>query len=898
MSRRTWLAPEVVQSSALDCGPASLKAMLEGFGVSVSYGRLREACQTDVDGTSIDVMEDVAKRLGIDAEQILLPADHFFLPESNALPAIVVVRLPNGLTHFVLVWRKHGRLIQVMDPAVGRRWTTEDRLLAEIYEHVMPVPAESWRTWASSAEAVAAFRRRLQNLGVSAKPFLERATRRSDWLPMAALDAATRAVESMIRAGAIGRGREAKDILTSLFDRACQHEDVIPRSFWSVRPQEDDGETVLARGAVLVRARGRRKRPMRVAEVERFSPELAAALREPPAKPGRELFRLLRSDGLLAPAFLAVTLIVAALGVAAEALFFRALLEIAPLLEISGHRLGIIAAIILFSILILGLEIPTALGEMRMGRRLETRLRVAIQEKIPKLGDRYFRSRLISDMAERVHSLSAMRHLPNLGGSLVRTTFELILTAGAIVWLDPPSTWLALAAAGIGVALPFLAQPVVVERDLRVRSHLGALSRFYLDALLGLVPVRVHGAARSLRREHEGLVVEWARARLRLQRAALAVEGLQATVGFGLAAWLLMSHMARSPETSVILLLAYWALNLPALGLSVAELTQQYPMYRNVTLRLMEPLGAPEEAWHALSDGSVSPPAFASPAETSVGFGGASHRAAVALELKNVGVRAGGTTILEGVSLSVPSGSHVAIVGASGAGKSTLVGLLLGWHRPSTGEILVDGGKLTGERLTRLRAETAWVDPSVQLWNRSFLDNLRYGAPPDPRLPVAQVIELAELKGVLEALPEGHQTSLGEGGGLVSGGEGQRVRLARAMLRPGVKLVILDEPFRGLDRTHRAELLRRARRLWQDVTLVCITHDVGETAAFDRAVVIDRGKLVEDGPPAELSSVASSRYRQLLDAEADIRALWSGSSWRRFQLQEGALVETESKVRA
>src|SRR5215472_13443937 len=96
-----WLVPTVVQSSAMDCGPAALKCLLEGLGISASYGRLREACQTDVDGTSIDTLEDIANQLGLDAEQVIVPPDHVLVGESCALPALVVVRLPNGFTHFV-----------------------------------------------------------------------------------------------------------------------------------------------------------------------------------------------------------------------------------------------------------------------------------------------------------------------------------------------------------------------------------------------------------------------------------------------------------------------------------------------------------------------------------------------------------------------------------------------------------------------------------------------------------------------------------------------------------------------------------------------------------------------------------------------------------------------------
>src|SRR5207237_506871 len=164
-----------------------------------------------------------------------------------------------------------------------------------------------------------------------------------------------------------------------------------------------------------------------------------------------------------------------------------------------------------------------------------------------------------------------------------------------IVWLDPRSAPWAIASAACALLLPLAAQPPLMERDLRVRSHLGALSRFYLDALLGLVAIRAHGAERSLRREHEGLLLEWARAGFGLQRVAVAVDALQFLCGFGLAAALLVSYVGRSGDPAGVLLLVYWALNLPVLGQEIALVAWQYPAYRNLTLRLLEPLGAPTE---------------------------------------------------------------------------------------------------------------------------------------------------------------------------------------------------------------------------------------------------------------------------------------------------------------
>jgi len=136
------------------------------------------------------------------------------------------------------------------------------------------------------------------------------------------------------------------------------------------------------------------------------------------------------------------------------------------------------------------------------------------------------------------------------------------------------------------------------------------------------------------------------------------------------------------------------------------------------------------------------------------------------------------------------------------------------------------------------------------------------------------------------------QTDLGEGGALVSGGEGQRVRLGRAMSRRNARLVILDEPFRGLDREKRRVLMEQARELWRGATLLCITHDVGETMNFDRALVIEGGRIVEDGAPFWLAAQPESRYRQLLDTEDSVHAgLWAAADWRRLRMDGGQLVE-------
>jgi ATP-binding cassette subfamily B protein len=156
---------------------------------------------------------------------------------------------------------------------------------------------------------------------------------------------------------------------------------------------------------------------------------------------------------------------------------------------------------------------------------------------------------------------------------------------------------------------------------------------------------------------------------------------------------------------------------------------------------------------------------------------------------------------------------------------------------------------------------------------------------------------------VLQRLPQreggGLQTPLGEGGALLSGGEGQRVRLGRAMLQDGVRLALLDEPFRGLDREQRRSLLAASRRWWADSTLLCVTHDVGDTLDFTRVLVVDDGRIVEDGAPSALAA-QDSHYARLLQAEAQVRReMWHSEAgndaagpnpWRRLRIEAGLAV--------
>jgi len=886
------LVSEVIQTSGMDCGPAALKSLLEGFRVPVSYGRLREACHTDVDGTSIDTLEEVALQLDLEVEQIMVPLDHVLLKEAAALPAIAVVRNPIGGAHFVVAWRCHGPLVQVMDPARGRLWLRPQAFLDQLFVHSTVVTATAWRDWAGSDAFLVALGGRLRTIGLSHREResqIDAALSDSSWHGLAALDASARMIATLRSARALNRS-DAAALLAALLSEA--QEDVsaaaVPDHYWSVRAADSDGdgtEQVSLRGAVLVRARGRKPCPptsvheaaQATAGSSARSPELAAALAEPPLRPLRDVVGALRADGVLGPAVGGIAMAIAVAGVVFEAILLRSVLDIGALLRVPEQALGAGAALALFAAALLGLEVVLASAERRAGSHLEARLRIAFLDKIPRLADSYFQTRPVSDMLERSHSVHTLRALPQLGVRFLRVALELIVTTVAIAWLDPRAAGLALVAATAAAGIPLMGHSIVAERDLRVRTHAGALARFHLDALLGRTAIEAHGASATIEGEHERLLAEWAGASVALQRASVAIEGFQMLVGFGLAGWMLFGHFGGG-DTGGMLLLVYWVLNLPALGYELALNAREYPAHRSTIVRLLEPLGAPG----VRPSESHTPEACRDRGERST--------SGVRIDARRVVIRAAGHLILQDIDLHVAPGSHVAIVGASGAGKSTLVGMLLGWHRPAAGDLLIDGEPLAGDRIEALRRDTAWVDPTVQIWNRSLLDNLLYGS--DTTQPIGPVLEAAGLVPVIAKLPQGLATPLGEGGTLLSAGEAQRVRLGRAMLRRKSRLVILDEPFLGLERDRRRVLLARVRQRWAGSTLLYVTHDVAETRSFDRVLVLERGRIVEDGDPLLLAQTASSRYRRLLQAQDAVRARFSASAeWRRIRLDSGQIVQ-------
>lgn len=922
--RRRWLVPEVIQSSAMDCGPAVLKAFLGGFGIRLSYGRLREACRTDVDGTCVSTLDDIAALFGRPLDQHCFPRRDIGGPETKIFPCITMIKTPTGFSHFVILWRRIGPWVQVMDPARGRYWTRWASFQSEIHQIPEPVDVSEWLDFAGSDENIATWRWRADMIGLD-HPRLQqlgaRALEADDWRPVAALDAALRLVATLIERKAVGRGPAAGQLVGELAAASIDDDGsivltAIPWEFWPALPAEDgqgmeDGEIALFGGIYLRlpsaeedRAWAResasphtldgsaRARDATIESDTGLSPGLQAALVDDARWPLARMMGQIWRDGRLHLGIVLGALAAGAWMRVVEALVLRGLVDLQSPLGLGEQRLS--AALVIVAALGLGAWVQMGVSRAlwRIARGIEMRLRLDFWRKIPRLNDQYFQSRLRSDMAERAHGLHTIRDIPILSGEIVRAAAMIVVTLVAVAFVDG-HTALALGAGTLlmaGLALWFTG--LLTERTMRFQGLRGALSVYFLDALAGHVPIRSHGAHGPLARAQEAGRVAWERAGESLLKATVAQRAcLQAVGSMGVAA-ILWPKISDPGDAGAMLLLAYWALELPNLAIILAGHLLAFPQLRTRIVRASEPLDALETPGvDDDADGDVSV------LRERLGFTG--ERAGtrgVEISMEGLEVVAGGHQILSDIDVHIQAGEHIAIVGSSGAGKSTLVGILLGWYPTVAGRFRINGRDVDAPVLNALRRQTAWVDPSLQLWNRSVLHNLGYGCDPDQSLGVSQAIADAQLSAVLQRLDEGLQGVIGEDGSLLSGGEAQRVRLARALLRPDVELVVLDEAFRGLDRPARRSMLQAASRRWSGATLINVSHDIADTEGFDRVWVVEGGRVVEQGSPLELRSRPGSRYAELLARESELfEELWKDPRWRAVELQQGRLSFAEEQ---
>ncbi|HEU5159009.1 MAG TPA: ABC transporter ATP-binding protein [Streptosporangiaceae bacterium] len=209
------------------------------------------------------------------------------------------------------------------------------------------------------------------------------------------------------------------------------------------------------------------------------------------------------------------------------------------------------------------------------------------------------------------------------------------------------------------------------------------------------------------------------------------------------------------------------------------------------------------------------------------------------------------TPVLKNVSLTLRPGEKVCLVGPSGAGKSTLLSLLVRLYDPGSGLIELDGVDLRHITLTSLRERIGLVPQDPWILDGTIADNIAFGRPTAARDEVVAAARLALVDGFVRRQPDGYDTVVGEGGVMLSGGQRRRIAIARALLRGSV-LLLLDEPTSGLDAAAERAVLESIQRACAGRGLLMISHRLHLTAQADRVVVMEAGRVVEEGAPGEL----------------------------------------------
>ena len=226
----------------------------------------------------------------------------------------------------------------------------------------------------------------------------------------------------------------------------------------------------------------------------------------------------------------------------------------------------------------------------------------------------------------------------------------------------------------------------------------------------------------------------------------------------------------------------------------------------------------------------------------------------------------GGKSVIENLNLNVPSGQKLGLVGSSGAGKSTLVSLLLRFYETDTGNITIDGQDLSRITQDSLRENISVIPQDTSLFHRSLADNIRYGCLDATDEDIIDAAKKAHAHDFIKDLPKGYETMVGERGLKLSGGQRQRIAIARAILK-NAPILILDEATSALDSESEQLIQDSLFELMKGKTVIAIAHRLSTIAKLDRLIVMEQGRIVEDGNHEALLK-SKGHYAKLWDMQS------------------------------
>lgn len=492
----------------------------------------------------------------------------------------------------------------------------------------------------------------------------------------------------------------------------------------------------------------------------------------------------------------------------------------------------LLAGFALFALLRAGLTVLTERAAFAAGAAARRRLRSEILARLLLLGPALLRGRHSADLAaivvDRIEALDGLfaRWLP--AATLAVAGPALVALAALLV--DPLA---AAVLAGAGLLVPLAMALSGIGAAAASRRQFLAMTRLqarFLDRVRGIATIVLYGRAADEARALGAAADELRRRTMRVLRvaflssAALDLAAVAALVGLAVRyGALLRTGSLASPAQALFVLLLVPEFFAPLRAFAAAYQDR------------MHATGA-AEALAALPPAPPAPPAL--PVRTVEAHG-------ISIGFDNVRLvwDAARGPALDGLSFRVPAGETLVLAGPSGAGKSTVIEILLGFARPDSGRVTINGADISTLVPQALSRMTAWIGQSPVLFAGTIRENIRFARPEATDAEVDEAARSARVSDFAARLPEGLETKVGEGGFGLSGGQAQRVAIARAYLK-NAPLLLLDEPTAHLDPATEAEVLDSLRRLAIGRTVVLATHSTAAHAFGGRRLDLRAGQAV------------------------------------------------------